>query len=300
MGHTVFEGSGTAIITPMDACGGVDYDALQRLLAFQLESGTDAIVVNGTTGESATLEDKEKLEVMEFVIGRVAGRVPVIAGTGSNSTAHAVRLSKEAKRLGADALLQVTPYYNKTSQEGLVRHFTEVGDQAELPILLYDVPSRTGVTIQPETYKRLSGHPNIVGVKEAGGNISLIARTAAACGPDFAIYSGNDDQAIPIMALGGKGVVSVAANIIPRQVHEMCRMYLDGRTREAGQMQLRLLDLMDAMFWDVNPIPVKAALAMMGFCGENYRLPLVPMDEERKEQLRKLMESHRLPVKGDA
>lgn len=289
MNHVIFEGSAAAIVTPMDSRQHVDYQAFRRILDYQIEGGTDAILVNGTTGESATLEGREKLEVIEFVVNYVNGRLPVIAGTGSNSTAHAIELSKSAKNLGADALLQVTPYYNKTSQEGLVRHFTAVADQVDLPILLYSVPSRTGMRIEPETYKRLSGHPNIAGAKEAGGNISLVAKTAALCGEDFAIYSGNDDQTVAIMALGGKGVISVLANIMPSQVHDMCRLFLDGRIKESRQAQLRLLDIMDAMFWDVNPVPVKAALSIMGLCGESCRLPLTPMDKEKKNALEQVM-----------
>ncbi|MBS1482910.1 MAG: 4-hydroxy-tetrahydrodipicolinate synthase, partial [Clostridium sp.] len=219
MKRSIFEGSAAAVVTPMDEYGNLDLDAMGRLLDWLLEEKTDAIVVNETTGESATLDDNEKMEVIGFVIRHVNGRVPVIAGTGSNCTEHAVKLSREAEKLGADALLQVTPYYNKASQEGLVRHFTQVGDHVGIPMILYNVPSRTGVTIQPETYRILSEHPNIRGAKEAGGNMSMIAKTAALCGDGFDIYSGNDDQTIPIMALGGKGVISVLANIMPRQTH---------------------------------------------------------------------------------
>ncbi|MCC8025190.1 MAG: 4-hydroxy-tetrahydrodipicolinate synthase [Clostridium sp.] len=285
MRHSIFEGSAAAVVTPMDAYGNLDFDAMKRLLDRIIEGGTDAVVVNGTTGESATLDHREKLSVIEFVIRHVDGRIPVIAGTGSNCTEHAAALSREAEKLGADALLQVTPYYNKASQEGLVRHFTEVGDHVGIPILLYNVPSRTGVDIKPETYQILSEHPNIRGTKEAGGNISALAKTAALCGEGFDIYSGNDDQTLPVMALGGKGVISVLANIMPRETHDMCRYFLDGKLEESRKMQFKLLPVMEALFWDVNPIPVKTALSIMGICGHYCRLPLTPMDRGQKEKL---------------
>ena len=293
MKRSIFEGSAAAVVTPMDEYGNLDLDAMGRLLDWLLEEKTDAIVVNGTTGESATLDDNEKMEVIGFVIRHVNGRVPVIAGTGSNCTEHAVKLSREAEKLGADALLQVTPYYNKASQEGLVRHFTQVGDHVGIPMILYNVPSRTGVTIQPETYRILSEHPNIRGAKEAGGNMSMIAKTAALCGDGFDIYSGNDDQTIPIMALGGKGVISVLANIMPRQTHDMCRLFLEGKREESRKMQLYLLDIMEALFWDVNPIPVKAALSIMGMCMDSCRLPLTPMKAGEKAKLEAVMKRYR-------
>ena len=293
MKRSIFEGSAAAVVTPMDEYGNLDLDAMGRLLDWLLEEKTDAIVVNGTTGESATLDDNEKMEVIGFVIRHVNGRVPVIAGTGSNCTEHAVKLSREAEKLGADALLQVTPYYNKASQEGLVRHFTQVGDHVGIPMILYNVPSRTGVTIQPETYRILSEHPNIRGAKEAGGNMSMIAKTAALCGDGFDIYSGNDDQTIPIMALGGKGVLSVLAIIMPRQTHDMCRLFLEGKLEESRKMQLYLLDIMEALFWDVNPIPVKAALSIMGMCMDSCRLPLTPMKAGEKAKLEAVMKRYR-------
>lgn len=292
MRHSIFEGSAAAVAAPMDTYGNLDFEAMGRLLDRLIEGRTDAIVANGTTGESATLDDKERMEVIRFVIRHVDGRVPVIAGTGSNCTEHAVKMSREAEQLGADALLQVTPYYNKASQEGLVRHFTEVGDHVGIPILLYNVPSRTGVSIRPETYRILSEHPNIRGTKEAGGDMSMIARTAALCGEGFDIYSGNDDQTVPIMALGGKGVISVLANIMPRETHDMCRLFLDGKLEESRKMQLKLLDIMDALFWDVNPIPVKAALSIMGICEDSCRLPLTPMKREQKERLAAVMQRY--------
>ena len=293
MKRSIFEGSAAAVVTPMYEYGNLDLDAMGRLLDWLLEEKTDAIVVNGTTGESATLDDNEKMEVIGFVIRHVNGRVPVIAGTGSNCTEHAVKLSREAEKLGADALLQLTPYYNKASQEVRVRHFTQVGDHVGIPMILYNVPSRTGVTIQPETYRILSEHPNIRGAKEAGGNMSMIAKTAALCGDGFDIYSGNDDQTIPIMALGGKGVISVLANIMPRQTHDMCRLFLVGKLEESRKMQLYLLDIMEALFWDVNPIPVKAALSIMGMCMDSCRLPLTPMKAGEKAKLEAVMKRYR-------
>ena len=270
-----------------------------HLCKWMIREGTDAVVVNGTTGESATLDDKEKMAVIRYAVRQVDGRIPVIAGTGSNCTEHAVELSRKAQELGADALLQVTPYYNKASQEGLVRHFTQVADHVSIPILLYNVPSRTGVTIQPETYRILSEHPNIRGTKEASGNLSLIARTAALCGQGFDIYSGNDDQTVPIMSLGGKGVVSVLANIMPKETHKMCRLYLDGDVKESRRMQLKLLEIMEALFWDVNPIPVKAALGLMGICGDDLRLPLTPMEPEQRERLAEVMKRQGISLKKE-
>lgn len=239
------------------------------------------------------------MAVIRYAVRQVDGRIPVIAGTGSNCTEHAVELSRKAQELGADALLQVTPYYNKASQEGLVRHFTQVADHVSIPILLYNVPSRTGVTIQPETYRILSEHPNIRGTKEASGNLSLIARTAALCGQGFDIYSGNDDQTVPIMSLGGKGVVSVLANIMPKETHKMCRLYLDGDVKESRRMQLQLLEIMEALFWDVNPIPVKTALGLMGVCGDDLRLPLTPMEPEQRERLAEVMKRQGISLKKE-
>lgn len=297
MRQSIFEGSAAAVVTPMDQYGNLDFEAFGRHLERMIEGKTDAVVVNGTTGESATLDHKEKLAVIRYAVRKVDGRIPVIAGTGSNCTEWAVELSREAQQLGADALLQVTPYYNKASQEGLVRHFTQVADHVSIPILLYNVPGRTGVSIEPETYKILSEHPNIRGTKEAGGSMSVIARTAALCGESFDIYSGNDDQTVPVMALGGKGVVSVVANIMPEEVHRMCRLFLDGDIKESRKMQLKLLELMEAMFWDVNPIPVKAALSMMGTCEENLRLPLTPMEAAQKERLAAVMRRYGLELR---
>ncbi len=292
MKESIFKGSAVAIVTPMDEHGSLDFKAMERLLKFQLENGTDAIVVNGTTGESATLEEKEKLELFEFVVHYVNHRVPVIMGTGGNCTSHAVRLSRKAQSLGASALLQVTPYYNKTSQHGLIEHFTAVADSVDIPIILYNVPTRTGVNIAPETYAKLSEHPNIKAVKEAGGNISHIAKTAALCGHRLDLYSGNDDQTVPILALGGKGVISVLANIMPFEMHHICQCFFDGELEKSRDMQLELIDIMNAMFMDVNPVPVKAALSMLELCEETYRLPLTRMQEKDKEALKQVMKAY--------
>lgn len=290
----IFEGSAAAVITPMDDDGNIDFSAMERLLDFQLENHTDGIVVNGTTGESAVLSDEERLQIIAFTIKHIGGRIPVIAGTGSNCTAHAVRLSKETEALGADALLVVTPYYNKASQQGLQEHFTAIADSVKLPIILYNVPGRTGVNISPETCRKLSGHPNIQAIKEAGGDISRVAKIASLCRNDLDIYSGNDDQTVPVLSIGGKGVISVLANIMPKEMHEMCRLFLDGKTAESAGMQLELLDLMNALFCEVNPIPVKAALNLMGFCKESYRLPLTPMGSAERDRLIKVMKRYLL------
>ncbi|MEY8354545.1 4-hydroxy-tetrahydrodipicolinate synthase [Lachnospiraceae bacterium 54-53] len=292
MKDAIFKGSAAAIVTPMDEHGDVDFKAMEKLLKFQLENGTDGIVVNGTTGESATLEEKEKLELIEFVVHYVNHRVPVIMGTGSNCTSHSVRLSRKAQALGASALLLVTPYYNKSSQHGLVEHFTAVADSVDIPIILYNVPTRTGININPETYRELSDHPNIRAIKESGGNISQIAKTMSLCGGRLDLYSGNDDQTVPLLSLGGKGVISVLANIMPFETHMMCQYYFDGEIEKSRDMQLELLDMMNALFMDVNPVPVKAAMSILGLCEENYRLPLTRMKAEEKEKLKRIMESY--------
>lgn len=294
MKDTIFKGMATALITPMDEFGNIDFKALERLLKFQLDNGADALLVNGTTGESAALEDWEKLALAEYVIRYTNGKVPVIVGTGSNNTFHSKCLSKEAQALGADALLLVTPYYNKTSQEGLVKHFTEIADQVSIPVIVYNVPGRTGVDIAPETYERLAGHPNIIGIKEAGGNISKIAKTMALCGGCLDLYSGNDDQTLPILSLGGKGVISVAGNLIPREMGEICRAFFRGDIEESRRLQLEMLDLMTLLFCDVNPIPVKAAFEMMGMGTGTLRLPLVPLAEEKRRELAGIMKKHGL------
>ena len=294
MKKTIFTGAGVAIVTPMNPDESINFDRLGQIIDNQIENGTDAIVICGTTGESATMTDQEHVDCIEYAVKRVNGRVPVVAGAGSNHTSYAVWMSKEAKRVGADALLHVTPYYNKTSQTGLIRHFNAVADATDLPIILYNVPSRTGVNITPATYRELAKHPNIVAAKEASGNISQIAQIAQACGDDLDLYSGNDDQIVPLLSLGAKGVISVLSNIMPRETHDICRLFFEGKIAESRALQLKLLPLINALFSDVNPIPVKEAMNMMGWeCGE-CRLPLVSMQPQAKEHLRVLMQEQGL------
>ena len=281
---TIFTGSGVAIITPFKD-GKIDFEALGNIIEFQISGGTDAIIICGTTGECSTLTDDEHRDAIKYTVEKVNGRVPVIAGTGSNDTAYAVSLSKHAESLGVDALLCVTPYYNKATTKGLIRHFTEIADSVSCPIILYNVPSRTGCNITMPVYKALAKHPNIVGVKEASGNISAIAQLFAECGDDFDIYSGNDDQIVPILSLGGKGVISVLANPMPKETHDICQLYFDGKVKESAELQLKLLDLCNTLFCEVNPVPVKTAMAAMGFCGEEIRLPLSEMEDANKEKL---------------
>ena len=288
MKKTVFEGVATAIVTPLNA-NGVDYEAFGRLIDWQIACGVDAIVAAGTTGEGSTLTDEEHREVLKFCVERVAGRVPVIAGTGSNDTAYAIDLTEYACEIGADAMLLVTPYYNKATQNGLIASFRAIADRSSKPCILYNVPSRTGCNLLPATVAALAEHPNIVGVKEASGNISQIAQIAALCGDKIDIYSGNDDQIVPILSLGGKGVISVLSNPLPTETAKICRLWREGKTKEAAALQLKLLPLIDALFCEVNPIPVKAAMAAMGY-GENYlRLPLTPMEKAHEEVLLKLL-----------
>ena len=293
MKNTIFTGAATAIVTPMTA-DGVDYEQFGRLIDWQIAEGIDAIVVAGTTGEASTLSDDEHKEVIRYCVERVAGRVPVIAGTGSNDTAYAVELTKYAGEVGADAVLLVTPYYNKATQNGLIKFFTDIADASSVPCILYNVPSRTGCNIAPATVAALAEHPNIVGIKEASGNISQIAQVAHLCGDKIDIYSGNDDQIVPVLSLGGKGVISVLSDLMPAATSKMCHDYMDGNTAAATEAQLRLLPLVDALFSEVNPIPVKAAMAKMGF-GENYlRLPLTPMEPQNEEKLFALMREQNL------
>ncbi|MGN0658739.1 MAG: 4-hydroxy-tetrahydrodipicolinate synthase [Emergencia sp.] len=270
---SIFKGSGVALVTPFKD-GRVDYDALDNLIKWHIESGTDALICCGTTGESSTLSAVEKLSIVEFAVRKADGRIPVIAGAGSNDTSQAMYLAKEYQYAGADGLLVVTPYYNKTTRKGLIRHYNMIADCTDLPLILYSVKSRTGVNIEPETVAELAQHPNIAGIKEASGDISQIARIAALCGDDFDLYSGNDDQTVPIMALGGIGCISTAANVIPARYHQMTEAFLEGRCAEAAKMQLAMLPLIRALFTEVNPIPVKAALNMMGRIEKEYRAPL--------------------------
>lgn len=287
MKKTIFSGAGVAVITPMYADGSINYDELGRMIEFQLVNRTDAIIICGTTGESSTMTDEEHTRAIDYTVKHVAGRVPVVAGAGSNDTAYALWLSKEAASVKADALLHVTPYYNKTSQLGLIRHFNALADATDLPVILYNVPSRTGMDINPATYAELAKHPNIVATKEASGNISKIAQIAALCGNDLDIYSGNDDQVVPILSLGGKGVISVLANIMPRQTHDICQLFFDGKTTESAQLLLKLLPLIDALFCDVNPIPVKEAMNLLGWAAGPCRLPLAEMSAGSRALLEK-------------
>ena len=289
MKKTIFTGAGVAIVTPMNEDGSINFDKLGELIDFNIENGTDAIVICGTTGESATMTDEEHIACIKYAVERTNHRVPVIAGTGSNHTEYAVNLSKKAEELGADALLCVTPYYNKTSQAGLIAHFTAIANAVNLPIVLYNVPSRTGVNILPETLVKLAEIDNITAVKEASGNISQVAKIAALCGDKIDIYSGNDDQIVPIMSLGGKGVISVLSNCMPKETHEITALCLENKYDEARKLQLELLDFINALFSDVNPIPVKEAINLMGFNAGECRLPLVKMSDEKIEKLKATM-----------
>lgn len=284
MSRTVFTGAATAIITPM-INGGVDYDKFAEVVEFQIKNKIDAIVVCGTTGESSTLTDEEHRELIRFCVEKVAGRVPVIAGTGSNDTDYAIDLSKFACDVGVDALLQVTPYYNKTTQKGLIKHFFAVADAVNKPIILYNVPSRTGMTIKADTYAELCKHENIVATKEASGNLSAIAEIRYMCGDNLDLYSGNDDQIIPIMSLGGKGVISVLSNILPEETHNICADYLAGNVKAAADAQIKYIPLINSLFCEVNPIPVKAAMNELGFCSDEIRLPLCEMETANREKL---------------
>ncbi len=291
MKNTIFKGAGVALVTPMNADGSVNFAKLEELVEFQIAGGTDAIIACGTTGESATLKEDEHVDVIRCVINKVAGRVPVIAGTGSNDTAFAVELSQEADRLGADGLLTVTPYYNKTSQAGLIAHFTKIADSVNCPIILYNVPSRTGTAFKSETYAVLAEHRNIVGIKEANANLSMMAHTFALCGDKIDIYSGNDDEVVPCLSLGGAGVISVLSNIMPKAVHDMCYDYFNGNVAAARDAQIKYIDLISALFSDVNPIPVKEALNLMGWEVGDCRLPLVRMSEAGQAKLKVAMKN---------
>ena len=291
----IFQGAATAIITPLTK-EGVDYDSFGRLIDWQIEKGVAALVVAGTTGEGSTLSDEEHRAVVSYAVERVGGRVPVIAGTGSNDTAYAIDLSRYCCEAGADALLVVSPYYNKATQKGLVRSFSDIADAVDKPIILYNVPSRTGCNIQPKTCLELSEHPNIVAIKEASGDISQIAETARLCEGRLDIYSGNDDQILPVLSLGGKGVISVLSNVLPYETQKMCDLFFEGKINESRQMQLEFLPLISALFSEVNPIPVKAAMSRLGF-GEDYlRLPLTPMESQNREVLLREMRALGLGV----
>lgn len=293
MKKTIFTGAATAIVTPMDE-NGVNYQEFERLIEWQIERGIDAIVSVGTTGEGSTLTDEEHKQAIKFCVDVVNKRVPVIAGTGSNDTAYAIELSKYAEEVGADALLLVTPYYNKATQKGLIESFKVVADAVNIPCILYNVPSRTGCNLLPESIAVLAEHKNIVAVKEASGNISQIAKLAQLCGDKIDIYSGNDDQIIPVLSLGGKGVISVLSNIMPNETSQMCKLYMQGKTQEALKLQLDLLPLINALFCEVNPIPVKHAVYKMGFCQDYLRLPLTTMESQNAQKLEALMREQNL------
>lgn len=283
---TLFTGAGVAIVTPFKD-GNVDFPALGRLIDWQISQEIDAIVVCGTTGEASTLNDKEHIETVQYAVEKVNGRVPVIAGAGSNDTAHAIYMSEELEALGVDGLLLVTPYYNKCTQKGLIQHYTKIADSVNIPTILYSVAGRTGVNISPSTVFELAKHPNIVGIKEASGNISQVVEIAKCISDDFALYSGNDDMIVPLLSVGGLGVISTVANVIPKDTHTMVMKYLSGDMKEAARLQLEMKHLIDAVFVEVNPIPIKAALHMMGKVELEYRLPLCPPEEKSMEIIRK-------------
>ena len=294
MKNPIFTGAGVAIITPFTADGKVNEKVLAEIIEYQISHSTDAIVICGTTGESATLDHNEHTQAIKVAVDVTAGRIPVIAGTGSNDTAYALKLSNDAEKLGVDGLLMVTPYYNKASQEGLIKHFNYVADRVSTPIILYNVPSRTGCEIKPETYAELAKHKMIYAAKEATGNLSSIAKTISLVPEDFAIYSGNDDQITPIMALGGKGVISVLSNILPQVAHDIAQTALDGDFKKSAELQLKYLELCNAMFMDVNPIPVKVAMRMMGIDVGPLRLPLCDMTPANTEKLKSVLQKYEL------
>jgi 4-hydroxy-tetrahydrodipicolinate synthase len=286
MKNTIFTGAGVAIITPMNADGSINYDGFAENIEYQIKNGTDAIIVCGTTGEASTMTDEEHIECIRFCVEKTAGRVPVIAGTGSNDTKYAVELSKVAQEKGADGLLLVTPYYNKASQNGLVAHFGAVAEAVDIPIILYNIPGRTGMSIEIGTYKKLSQYKNIVAVKEASGNISYTSKLIAECGDFLDVYSGNDDIIVPMMSIGAKGVISVLSNVMPKETHEMAQLCLDNNCEEAAKLQMKYLELINNLFIEVNPIPAKEAMNMMGMAAGPCRLPLCEMTDEHKAALR--------------
>lgn len=293
--NPIFRGVATALITPLTESG-VDYDALGRLIDWQIAEGIHALVIAGTTGEGSTLSDQEHREVLAFSVRHAEGRVPIIAGTGSNDTAYAISLTKYACEVGCDAMLVVTPYYNKATQNGLVQMYTAIADASTKPIIVYNVPSRTGVNIQPATYQKLAQHPNIAAIKEANGDISSVVTTASLVGDQLDIYSGNDDQIVPILSMGGSGVISVLSNVLPRQTVEICTRFWNGDVAGSAALQCELLPLIHALFSEVNPIPAKAAMAALGFCEDYLRLPLTTMEPAHREVLLRCMREQGLPV----
>lgn len=295
MKKTIFTGAAVAIVTPFNE-NGINFEELKRLIDFNIDNGTDAIVIAGTTGESSTMSDEEHKEAIRFTVEYVNKRIPVIAGTGSNDTAYAVELSKYAESVGVDGILVVTPYYNKATQSGLVKHFTYIADRVNVPMILYNVPSRTGVNILPETYVELAKHPRIVAAKEASGDLSQVAKIKALCGDNLDIYSGNDDQIVPILSLGGKGVISVLSNVMPKEAHEICSLYFEGKIEESAKMQTDYLELINNLFIEVNPIPVKTALGLMGYNVGNLRMPLFAMEGKNLETLKDSLKEYGLSL----
>ena len=293
MKKLIFKGAGVAIVTPFTE-DGINFPEFGRMIDAQIAGHTDAIIVAGTTGEAATMSDAEHKEAIKFAVEHTKGRVPVVAGTGSNDTAYAIQLSQYAEKVGADGLLLVTPYYNKCTQKGLIAHFNKIADSVNIPCILYDVPSRTGVSIKVPAYAELSKHPNIVAVKEANGDLSSILRLRFAVGDELAVYSGNDDQIVPILSLGGMGVISVLSNVAPKETHDICQLYFDGKVEESAKLQIAFTDLADALFCETNPIPAKTAMRLMGYAAGPLRMPLSEMEPENLQKLKKALKAHGL------
>lgn len=291
---SIFTGSGVAIVTPFNEDKSINFDAFEKMINFQVENGTDAIIVCGTTGEASTLVDDEHIEAIKFTVDTVNKRIPVVAGAGSNYTNHGVELCKRAQKVGADGLLVVTPYYNKTTQKGIIKYYQTIAGSVDLPVIMYNIAGRTGLNILPKTICELSKIENIVAVKEASGNISQVAEIASLCLDNLDIYSGNDDQILPILSLGGKGVISVLANVVPKDTHDMIKLFLEGNIKQAYKIQLKAMNLIKCLFSEVNPIPVKAALNMMGMNAGGYREPLVEMEDENYNNLKKAMHEYGL------
>ena len=289
----IFMGAATAVITPFKN-NEIDFKGYAEFLEFQIKNSIDAIVVCGTTGEASTLTDDEHRKMIDFTTEKVNGRVKVIAGAGSNDTAYAIELSKYAEKSGADAILQVTPYYNKTTQQGLIRHFFAIADAVSTPVILYNVPTRTALDIKPETYARLAKHENIAATKEAGGSMKTLSMTRLLCGDELDIYSGNDDDNLPVLALGGIGVISVLSNLIPKEIHDMCELYFEGKTKESAELHIKYTDLTAALFSEISPVPVKTALGLMGLCSGEARLPLIEMEQNNKAVLTSVLKKHGL------
>lgn len=294
MKRTIFTGAGVAIVTPFDENNRINFAELGRIIDNQIAEGTDAIIITGTTGESATLDDDEHKAAIKFAVEHTNRRVPVVAGTGSNDTSYAIQLSQYAEKVGADGLLLVTPYYNKCTQNGLVAHYMKIADSVNIPMIVYNVPSRTGVNIKPETYAKLAQHKNIVAAKEANGDLSAILRTRRLCGDDLTIYSGNDDQIIPILSVGGRGVISVLSNVAPKDTHLICQLYFEGKVEAAAKLQIDYSDLVDALFCEVNPIPVKAAMKLLGWNVGAVRMPLSEIEPKNLELVRAALANHKL------